>query len=151
MKSKPYATSWNTRMLAVVLAIGIGGTGNITQAQRKDTSGINDAKEQEAVLKRDPFWPVGYVPKNIRSVIPKENPMQSASIVENSWNEAMKKVVISGVSSRAGNNRYFAVINGEIKSIGDTVTITHGGTIYTWAVDDIEAPSSVKLRRVSAR
>jgi hypothetical protein len=151
MKSKPYATSWNTRMLAVVLAIGITGTMNIAQAQRKSASGTNNAQEQEAALKRDPFWPVGYVPKNIKSVIPKENTMQSTSIVENSWNEAMKKVVISGVSSRAGNNSYFAVINGEIKSIGDTVTINHGGTIYTWAVDGIEPPSSVKLRRVSAR
>ncbi len=137
-------------MVVVTLAIGIASTLNSAQAQQDDGGGTNDAQEQEAVLKRDPFWPVGYVPKNIKSVIPKENPKQSAAIVENSWNEAMKKVVINGVSSRS-ENASFAVINGQVKSIGDTVTINHGGTIYTWAVDEIEPPDSVKLRRVSAR
>jgi ABC-type glycerol-3-phosphate transport system substrate-binding protein len=150
MKSKPEAKPWKTRILAVALAIGLAGTMNSAQAQKAGAGGTNDASEQEAVLKRDPFWPVGYVPIKINSVIPSENPKQSAVKVDNSWNEAMKKVVINGVSSRA-DNTYIAVINGQIRSIGDTVTINHGGTIYTWAVDGIEPPDSVKLRRVSAR
>ena len=150
MKSKPYAKPWNTRILAVTLAFGLAGTMNSAQALEDVAGGTNDALEQEAVLKRDPFWPVGYTPKKIKSVIPSENPKQSSVKVDNSWNEAMKKVVINGVSSRA-DNAYIAVINGQIKSIGDTITINHGGTIYTWAVDGIEPPGSVKLRRVSAR
>ena len=137
-------------MLVMISVIGFAGTVNFAQAHTAVANGTNDALEQEAFIKRDPFWPVGYVPKNIKSVIPKGDPEQGVAKIDNSWNEAMKKVVINGVSSRA-NNVYCAVINGQVKSVGDTVTINHSGTIYTWAVDGIEPPSSVKLRRVSAR
>lgn len=150
MKSRPNANPWSTRILAVALAIGCAGILNVAQAQQAGAGGTNDALEQKAVLKRDPFWPVGYTPKVIKSVIPEDHSKQSAATVDNSWQEAMKKVVINGVSSRA-QNAYFAIINDQIKRIGDTVTINHGGTIYTWAVDGIEPPGSVKLRRVSAR
>ena len=70
--------------------------------------------------------------------------------VSSNWKDAMKKVVINGVSSRA-DDEFFAVINGQVKSIGETVTLKHEGTIYTWAVDSITPPGSVKLRRVSAK
>ena len=62
----------------------------------------------------------------------------------------MKKVVINGVSSSADND-YYAVINGEVKSVGDTVSVRMDSSVYTWAVDDIKPPGSVKLRRVSVR
>jgi len=150
MKNKPYAKKGYTRVLVIISVIGFTGTVNSAQAQVATANGTNDALEQEAFIKRDPFWPVGYAPKIIKSVMPKGTPEQGVAKVDNSWNEAMKKVVINGVSSRA-KNAYCAVINGQVKSVGDTVTINHGGTIYTWAVDGIEPPSSVKLRRVSAR
>jgi len=150
MKSKPYAKSWNIRMAALAALIGLVGTSNAAQTQKDASSGIYNANDQKTVLKRDPFWPVGYVPKNIKSVIQKDSSEQSTSTVDNSWNEAMKKVVVSGVSSGT-DNAYFAVINGEIKSVGDTVTINHSGTIYIWAVDGITPPASVKLRRVSVK
>ena len=149
MKSKPYAKPWNSRLLAMALAIGLAGTLHSAQAQEGGAGGTNDAPKK-AKLKRDPFWPVGYVPKIVKSVIPSDNPKKSATVVDNSWNEAMKKVVINGVSSRA-DNAICAVINGQIKSVGDAVTINHGGTIYTWAVDGIEPSGSVQLRRESAR
>ena len=150
MKNKLYAKKGYTRVRVMISVIGFAGTVNFVQAQTAVANGTNDALEQEAFIKRDPFWPVGYVPKITKSVISKGNSEQGVAKVDNSWNEAMKKVVINGVSSQA-QNAYFAVINGQIKSVGDTVTISHGGTIYTWAVDGIEPPSSVKLRRVSAR
>ena len=150
MKNKLYGIKSRTRVLVMISAIGFAGTLNFAQAQKAGTNGTNDALEQTAVVKRDPFWPVGYVPRNITSMVPTVSPEQSTAKVDNSWNEAMKKVEINGVSSRA-KNAYCAVINGQVKSVGDTVTISHSGTIYTWAVDGIEPPSSVKLRRVSAR
>lgn len=150
MKNKPYAKKGYTRVRVIISLIGFAGTVHFVQAQAVVANGTNDAIEQEAFIKRDPFWPVGYVPKIIANVIPKGTSEQGVAKVDNSWNEAMKKVEINGVSSRA-NNAYCAVINGQVKSVGDTVTITHGDTIYTWAVDGIEPPSSVKLRRVSAR
>jgi hypothetical protein len=136
-------------MLAAALAIGLAGATNSTEAQKAGADGTNDAEEQKAMIRRDPFWPVGYVPKKVTSIVPVEISTQSEVKVDNSWNEAMKKVVINGVSSRA-ENAYIAVINGQIKSIGDTVTVNHSGTLYTWAVDGVEPPDSVKLRRVSA-
>ena len=150
MKNRPYGRKWCTRVAVVILVTGFASTVNSAQAQKAGTNGTNDAPEHTAVPKRDPFWPVGYVPRNVKSLVPSVKPEQSNDKVDNSWNEAMKKVEINGVSSRA-NDAYCAVINGQVKSVGDTVTINHGGTIYTWAVDGIEPPSSVKLRRVSAR
>lgn len=149
MKTKPFITTRKIGTLFLTVAIGLIGMCDSAHAQKETSSGINDATEQGAAIKRDPFWPVGYVPKNIKNVIPQDNRKQNVVVVDNSWSEAMKKVVINGVSSSA-ENEYFAIINGKVKSVGDTVTINHGGTIYIWAVDGIEPPGSVKLRRVSS-
>lgn len=108
--------------------------------------GTNDAQKTAAVVKRDPFWPVGYKPKQM---VQKEQKGKTKIIPGGSWKEAMKNVVINGVSSR--DNEHFAVINGELKSVGDTVSVRLGTSVYTWAVVSIEPPSSVKLRRVSVR
>lgn len=118
-------------------------------SQTKSSSGTDDALNKKSVVKRDPFWPVGYQPDPVRK--PTEQKQNNvAPRVKTSWNDAMKSVVINGVSSRA-NNEFFAVINGQVKRVGDTVKLTHEGIIYTWAVDKITPPGSVKLRRVSAR
>jgi len=113
-----------------------------------DQAGTNDARTGGAVEKRDPFWPVGYRPNHIVRNTPLGKIQSSSS--GGTWNEAMKKVVVNGVSSRA-DNEYFAVINGEVKRVGDTVSVRLGTSVYTWAVDGIEPPVSVQLRRVSVR
>lgn len=149
MNNKPFGREWCNRLLIMISVIGFAGTANSAQAQEIVTNGTNDAPELTADLKRDPFWPVGYVPVNVKRLVPTVKPEQSNEPVDNSWNEAMKKVEINGVSSRA-KDAYCAVINGQVKIVGDTVTVNHSGTIYTWAVDGIKPPGSVKLRRVSA-
>ncbi len=112
--------------------------------------GTDVAKKGATAIKRDPFWPVGYVPEHVKAaVLAKEKPEAVKPTVANDWNKAMRKVVINGVSSRA-DNEFFAVINGQVKSVGKTITVNHEGTVYTWAVDEIKPPGSVKLRRVSA-
>ncbi|MDF7809298.1 hypothetical protein P4E94_17770 [Pontiellaceae bacterium B12219] len=133
------------------LKLSVIGTALLISAsafsQTKTTSGMNDAKTETSAVKRDPFWPVGFVPesqmKDEKAVVVKK------PTGNNDWSGAMKKVVINGVSSRA-NNEFFAVINGAVKSENDTVSVEHEGTIYTWAVASIKPPGSVKLRRVSA-
>ncbi len=109
-------------------------------------TGTNNAKKGHAAVKRDPFWPVGYMP------ISTQNSSEESSVASTggSWQKAMKNVVINGVSSSA-ESEYYAVINGELKSVGDTVSVRLDGSVYTWAVDSIEPPGSVKLRRVSVR
>ncbi|MDF7801283.1 hypothetical protein P4C99_17525 [Pontiellaceae bacterium B1224] len=127
--------------------VGIGMLlGTESFSQTKTSSGTNDAQVVTAVSKRDPFWPVGYVPKELQKNSAKEVKKPTES---NDWNGAMKKVVINGVSSRA-DNEFFAVVNGEVKSVNDTISVTHDGMTYTWAVASIKPPGSVKLRRVSA-
>lgn len=115
-------------------------------SQTKTSSGTNDASVIGTAIKRDPFWPVGYVPKELQK---KEVAVVKKPTESNDWKGAMKKVVINGVSSRS-NNEFFAVVNGEVKSVNDTISVTHGGMTYTWAVAGIKPPGSVKLRRVSA-
>lgn len=113
-------------------------------SQAKNISGTNDAPNDSSMSKRDPFWPIGYVPESLKKKASVKKP-----VVSNDWNGAMKKVVINGVSSRS-NNDFFAVINGGVKSVNDTISVVHGGITYTWAVASIKPPGSVKLRRVSA-
>ncbi|WP_372796274.1 hypothetical protein [Pontiella sp.] len=110
-----------------------------------DVSGTNDALKPAVREKRDPFWPVGYVPE--RMIQKAEKVVKPTTSKD--WAGAMKKVVINGVSSR-GHDDFFAVVNGELKSVGDTFSVDHNGTIYTWAVASIQPPGSVSLRRVSA-
>ncbi|MEI6891707.1 MAG: hypothetical protein V5783_05995 [Pontiella sp.] len=117
-------------------------------SQTNINRGTNEAVLMPGVMKRDPFWPVGYVPERF---LPDENENRNAKKLTkiSGWAGAMKKVVINGVSSRANNN-FFAVINGQIKRVNDTVSIRHGGNTYAWVVVSIQLPSSVQLRRVSA-
>lgn len=111
-------------------------------------AGANDVREKPVLEQRDPFWPVGYQPE-VKGVIPEK---MVEKVVEPSgnhnWREAMKMVSISGVSSRA--DEFFAVVNGKVKRVSDTISVSHEGITYTWAVDSIKPPGSVKLRRVSA-
>jgi hypothetical protein len=115
------------------------------------SDGINNAKKGVVVTSRDPFWPVGYRPEQPQDK--KEVARQQILIGENGttdWNVAMNQVVINGVSSRGGNE-YMAVINNEVKTVGESVSIWFGGTHYTWQVESIAPPGSVKLRRISAQ
>lgn len=121
---------------------------SISISQGKSAGGTNVALTKKAESKRDPFWPVGYVPERVKE--PEVEKIEiKKPVVSNDWSGAMKKVVINGVSSRA-NNDFFAVINGGVKSVNDTVSVVHGGVTYTWAIASIKPPGSVKLRRVSA-
>lgn len=118
-------------------------------SQSKSGDGTNDALSPVSATKRDPFWPVGHVPQTLKTVSA-EPETKAKAIQANDWNGAMKKVVINGVSSRS-DNEFFAVINGKVKSVNETISISHGGVTYTWAVASIKPPGSVKLRRVSAK
>ena len=111
-----------------------------------ESSGTNDAVVQVAV-RRDPFWPVGYVPEYVTQEM--ADPVLAPSSGDSGWNAAQKEVDINGVSSRS-DNQFCAVINGQLMEVGDTLSVNYKGIIYTWEVEDIAASGSVKLRRVSA-
>lgn len=112
--------------------------------------GMDDAKVGAVAKLRDPFWPVGYTPKWITA----EKAQKQGQVVEKEtridWNKAMEQIAIQGVSSRSGNE-FFAVINGQIRSTGETVSVQVGDVNYSWMIEGISPPSSVKLRRVTAQ
>ena len=127
-------------LLAAFLMGVVGVSPQRSMAESND--GRINAKEDVASVRRDPFWPVGHTPergRNPTAITPKKG----GSV---DWDEAMKQVVINGVSSRA-DNEYIAVINNEVKNVGESVSIWLGGTHYTWVVDSITPPGSVELRR----
>ncbi len=105
--------------------------------------GKNNASEGVATVRRDPFWPVGHTPEQAKNTEQAETPEIIGGI---DWNKAMDEVVINGVSSRA-DNEYIAVINNEVKSVGESVSVQYGNARYTWTVESITPSGSVKLRR----
>ena len=119
-------------------------------SQTNQTDGIDSALVGVVAVQRDPFWPVGFTPERLVKKKPEEQSKMLESIGKIDWNKAMKQVAIQGVSSRAGDE-FFAVVNGEIKGTGETVSVQVDGVGYTWMIDGISPPSSVKLRRVSAQ
>ena len=119
-------------------------------SQTNHTDGTDSALVGAVAVQRDPFWPVGFTPERLIKKKPEEQSKMLESIGKIDWNKAMKQVAIQGVSSRAGDE-FFAVVNGEIKGAGETVSVQVDGVGYTWMIDSISPPSSVKLRRVSAQ
>lgn len=112
-------------------------------------AGTNNAKNVSVL--RDPFWPVGYQPASMPGSVEKDvEKTLTAASGSTDWKAAMKQVVINGVSSRSGNE-YVAVINNEVKTVGESISVFYDGVRYTWTVQSITPPKSVQLRRVSAR
>ena len=137
------------RGMAVVLLLGASIQSAISESNAQ--SGINDAPSKPASVKRDPFWPVGYVPEKLQNAASVERTSEQVKTSTNdNWNEAMQQVVINGVSSR-GDSESFAVINNQVMKINDSVSIKYRNATYTWAVESITPPSSVKLRRISVQ
>jgi len=88
-------------------------------------------------LKRDPFWPVGFVPKNKRP--------QKVIVGNVDWKKAMNNVKINAVSNKG--TEAIAIINGLRKTVGDTVSVNYKGHRYEWIVESITTTkNSVKLK-----
>ncbi|MEI7880638.1 MAG: hypothetical protein WCI95_07155 [bacterium] len=110
---------------------------------------------------RDPFWPVGYVPKKIVKI--KNNVVGRPSVVAEStpepargplWEEARKKVDIKGISiihdKHTSTPKYIAMVAGKLVETGDLVTVRYEGHIYRWRVVGITA-EGVSLQKLDAR
>ena len=136
-----------TTMLLTFL-VGLNAVSDVNLSTNQ-ADGIDGAKVSTVTAQRDPFWPVGYTPKWIIEKQPKEEGAMVKHEGTIDWNKAMEQVAIQGVSSRSGNE-FFAVINGQIKSADETVSVEIESVNYTWMIEKISPPSSVKLRRVSA-
>jgi hypothetical protein len=145
------ARSIHLLSLVITVVVTVGLVGASARAETNDVATERSIASAEQSNLRDPFWPIGYRLEEPLTVAPGK--ASTKSVVESGkadWSQAMKLILISGVSSRAGNE-FFAVVNGQIKSVGDTVSVSMGGRIYTWKIYEISPPSSVKLRRISVQ
>lgn len=116
------------------------------------------AEAQEIEKIRDPFWPVGYVPPTwvAPAVQPSTEPSaeQAAEIrqpveMNVGWDEALALVRVEGVSSKG--DLKLIIINGHVKKIGETLSVRHGESRYTWLIEALDAKGSLKLKRISVQ
>jgi hypothetical protein len=93
---------------------------------------------------RDPFWPVGWHPPRLGPVQEAEEDEDMSGWVK--WDEAQKRIRISGISRRG--DRRLAVVNGVgVVEKGDLISVTHGRLIYRWEVASISDHGIVPVRR----
>jgi hypothetical protein len=114
-------------------------------------------------MARDPFWPVGYVPRPVvrpgvgRSVQGPAAPalVQAVAARPPNWDEARRRLEIKGVSrigrdKTSGREMYFADVNGRIAEEGDIVSTTWDGRVYRWRLTQISA-AGVQLTKLDSR
>ena len=110
-------------------------------ASKKET---DDRWAQE--LLRDPFWPVGFFPEGWK----KKTVVQGDGDLDASgWKAAAGKIRISGTSRLGGKT--VAIINGELKGIGEQFEILHAGKTYQWQIVEISADGRIQLKKQGIR
>ena len=124
------------------------------------TAGLFSAGPAGAV--RDPFWPIDYVPVAERKTEPPakqeiepkpELPKPEPTASEEDWAKARKALSISGVTRSVNPDthaeRTMVMINRQMLSVGDTVSLVYQGFRFKWRVEAIAA-KDVKLEPLNA-
>jgi hypothetical protein len=100
------------------------------------------AEKWEQELLRDPLWPIGFFPEGWQ----KKTSAQGESDLDGSgWKAAADKIRISGTSRLGG--RTAAIINGELKGVGDQIEVSHAGKTYQWLITGIDAEGRIQLKK----
>jgi hypothetical protein len=119
------------------------------------------APDEDRPQGRDPFWPVGYVPKKVVKplVVPTTSEKTKAMIPDSArlplWDEARKALDIRGISmighdKGTGQPRYLAMITGRLIEAGDTVSASFENRVYRWKVVEIDK-TGVMLQKLDVR
>jgi len=100
----------------------------------------------EASQKRDPFWPVGYVPRPAPVIQPEKRTAPTHAVVlppaGQDWAHALEQVRIQGIVG-GRNGKFFATVNGRVVESGDEVAVTFEGSTYRWKIRAISAKGIV--------
>lgn len=143
------------------LEAGAGAGGPAVEAPPVNAGPAMEGGDPPAVPRaaRDPFWPVGYVPRPVvKAVVGSSTPGSGASAASSApaavarppdWDEARRHLEIKGVSrigrdKTSGRESYFADVNGRIAEDGDTVSVTWDGRVYRWRIAQI-SPTGLQL------
>jgi hypothetical protein len=97
-------------------------------------------------LLRDPFWPVGHFPPDWRK---KTTSRDEPDLDGSGWKAASAKIQVSGTSRLS--DRTAAIIDGELKSVGDQVEILHEGKTYQWEIIGIDTDGQIRLKKLDVR
>ena len=92
---------------------------------------------------RDPFWPIGYFPKGWKS--DPVNSKVSDSMSGSDWDAPAAKIRISGTSWMG--DQTVAIINGDLKEVGDLIAVEHNGRTYQWILRGVKSNGKVSLER----
>lgn len=101
--------------------------------------------------RRDPFWPVGYVPPPLvrssdAAAAAATAAGEDAVSAVLQWDEALKTVSVQGIM-KTGPDTYVAMVNGQVIGVGDTVSVRLGGRDYRWIVAAV-GTEGVSFKRV---
>lgn len=118
--------------------------------------------ELDTTRKRDPFWPIGYIPPKPVAANPttgaeghgKTEPATEKPIPVD-WDAARQGLDIRGISligrERQSNAaKYLAMIGGKLVEAGDTVSVAYMSRTYRWRVTAI-SPDGITLTKLDAR
>lgn len=119
------------------------------------------AEEPVAADWRDPFWPVGYKPREAKTTAAVKDPAtgQSATPVQPppgtvDWKVAFKQVRIKGTTGytdrETGKRKYQALVNGRFLVEGDKFDVVHDYQVYTFEVGHV-TDKNVEINKVSVR
>ncbi len=118
--------------------------------------------EPDLDRKRDPFWPVGYLPRKpvaIRSTPATgpgtPTPPESEKLSLPDWDAARKLLNIQGVSligreKQTNAQKYLAMIGGRLVETGNAVSVTFNSYVYRWKITEIKA-DGISLVKIDVR
>ncbi len=93
---------------------------------------------------RDPLWPVGYLPDGWKTG--RSDAADQASVSGSDWDAPAAMIRVSGTSSMG--DQLVAIINGEIKEVGDLIQVQYNGRTYKWTLKGVKSNGKVTLQRV---
>jgi len=117
----------------------------ISLAASPGFSADNLKREFSLAPLRDPFWPVGYFPEDWQ-MSGSEPEEEQTEVSESNWDGPAAQIRVTGTSRM--DDKSVAIINGDIKEVGDFIEVSYSGQIYQWKLKKIDASGQVFLDRV---
>lgn len=113
---------------------------NSTPITKSDETASNNTLPDH--LLRDPFWPIGWQPKDWGHSPKAAEKIQGLK----KWELAAKQIFIKGIS-RSPNGKYFALIKdiGVVEE-GDVMAVDYGGLTYRWTIKEVTKNGIVPVK-----
>ena len=114
---------------------------NALSGQAPETS----VAEPEKTFRRDPFWPVGYVPPTPGRPSTHDKKPAERDATEKEWDDAVNSLVYQGALSSAG--AVYAIINGKMCQAGEVLTVKRGAKSFRFRIKSL-ASGKAQLERL---